>query len=46
LPPPRLQLRGFELDPLHATPEQFAASLKSDYKKYAEVVKISGAKIE
>jgi len=34
------------LDPLYATPEQFAARLQSDYKKYAEVVKISGAKIE
>jgi tripartite-type tricarboxylate transporter receptor subunit TctC len=34
------------LDPLYSTPEQFAARLQSDYKKYAEVVKISGAKIE
>ncbi len=34
------------LDPLYSTPEQFAAQLQSDYKKYAEVVKISGAKIE
>jgi tripartite-type tricarboxylate transporter receptor subunit TctC len=34
------------LDPLHATPEEFAARLQSDYKKYAGVVKISGARIE
>ena len=34
------------LDPLYATPEQFAERLQSDYRKYADVVKISGAKIE
>jgi len=34
------------LDPMHTTPEQFAARLKSDYEKYAKVVKISGAKID
>jgi tripartite-type tricarboxylate transporter receptor subunit TctC len=34
------------LDPLYATPEQFAERLQSDYKKYAEVVRISGARIE
>jgi tripartite-type tricarboxylate transporter receptor subunit TctC len=34
------------LDPLYATPEQFARRLKEDYEKYAAVVKISGAKLE
>ena len=34
------------LDPMHTTPEQFAARLKSDYEKYGKVVKISGAKID
>ena len=34
------------LDPLYSTPEQFAERLQSDYRKYADVVKISGAKIE
>lgn len=34
------------LDPLYATPEQFARRLKEDYDKYATVVKISGAKLE
>lgn len=34
------------LDPLPATPEQFAQRLRSDYDKYAEVVRISGAKAE
>jgi tripartite-type tricarboxylate transporter receptor subunit TctC len=34
------------LDPLYATPEQFAERLQSDYRKYADVVKISGARIE
>ena len=33
------------LDPMHMTPEQFAARLKSDYDKYEKVIKISGAKI-
>jgi tripartite-type tricarboxylate transporter receptor subunit TctC len=34
------------LDPMHMTPEQFAQRLQSDYQKYADVVKISGAKID
>lgn len=34
------------LDPMHMTPEQFAARLKSDYEKYEKVVRISGAKID
>ena len=34
------------LDPLYSTPEQFAERIQSDYRKYADVVKISGAKIE
>lgn len=34
------------LDPMHATPEQFAARIKSDYDKYAQVIKISGARVE
>ena len=34
------------LDPMYMTPEQFAQRLKSDYEKYAQVVRISGAKID
>ena len=34
------------LDPMHMTPEQFAQHLKSDYEKYANVVKISGARLD
>jgi tripartite-type tricarboxylate transporter receptor subunit TctC len=34
------------LDPMHMTPEQFAARLKSDYDKYEKVVKASGARID
>ncbi len=34
------------LDPMHMTPEQFAQRLKSDYDKYANVIKISGARID
>jgi len=33
------------LDPMHMTPEQFAARLKSDYEKYEKVIKLSGATI-
>jgi tripartite-type tricarboxylate transporter receptor subunit TctC len=34
------------LDPMHATPEQFAQRLKSDYDKYEKVVKLSQAGID
>jgi len=34
------------LDPMFMSPEQFAARLKSDYDKYAKVVKESGATID
>lgn len=34
------------LDPMFMTPEQFAQRLKSDYDKYARVVKESGATID
>lgn len=40
------KLSAQTLDPMPMTPEQFAARLKSDYDKYAKVIKISGAKIE
>ena len=40
------KLTAQTLDPMHVTPEQFAARLNSDYEKYAKVVKISGAKID
>lgn len=34
------------LDPLYATPQQFAQRLRSDYDKYERVVKISGASLQ
>jgi tripartite-type tricarboxylate transporter receptor subunit TctC len=34
------------LDPMHITPEQFTARLKSDYDKYEKVVKVSGARVD
>jgi tripartite-type tricarboxylate transporter receptor subunit TctC len=40
------KLTSQTLDPLYSTPEQFAERLQSDYRKYAELVKISGARIE
>ena len=39
-------LNSQSLDPMHMTVEEFAKVLKSDYDKYEEVVRISGAKIE
>jgi tripartite-type tricarboxylate transporter receptor subunit TctC len=40
------KLTAQTLDPMHMTPEQFAALLKSDYNKYEKVVKASGARID
>lgn len=40
------KLSAQTLDPMHMTPEQFAERLKSDYDKYAQVVKISGARVD
>lgn len=34
------------LDPMHMTPEQFTARIKSDYDKYEKVVKVSGARVD
>jgi tripartite-type tricarboxylate transporter receptor subunit TctC len=34
------------LDPMYMTPAQFSERLKSDYRKYAETIKISGARID
>jgi tripartite-type tricarboxylate transporter receptor subunit TctC len=34
------------LDPMHATPEEFARQLKFEYDRLREVVKLSGARIE
>ncbi len=34
------------LDPMHMTPEQFTARIKSDYDKYEKVVKASGARVD
>lgn len=40
------KLSAQTLDPLHMTPEQFAARMKADYDKYEKVVKISGARVD
>jgi tripartite-type tricarboxylate transporter receptor subunit TctC len=40
------KLSAQTLDPMHMTPAEFAQRLKSDYDKYAKVVKISGAKVD
>jgi len=40
------KLSAQTLDPMHMTPEQFAARLKSDYDKYGKLIKEVGAKID
>ncbi len=35
-------MSGQTLDPMHMTPEQYAARLKSDYDKYEKLVKLTG----
>jgi tripartite-type tricarboxylate transporter receptor subunit TctC len=40
------KLTAQTLDPMHMTPQEFAARMKSDYDKYEKVVKISGARID
>lgn len=40
------RLSELTLDPLPMTPEQFAQRVQADHRKYADVVRISGAKIE
>jgi tripartite-type tricarboxylate transporter receptor subunit TctC len=39
-------LSSQSLDPMHTTPEEFTKLLKSEYDKYENVVKISGARLE
>ncbi len=34
------------LDPMYSTPEEFAKLMKSEYEKYRQVVKLSGARID
>jgi tripartite-type tricarboxylate transporter receptor subunit TctC len=34
------------LEPYVTTPEEFAAQLRSEYAKYAEIVKAVGAKVD
>jgi tripartite-type tricarboxylate transporter receptor subunit TctC len=40
------KLSAQTLDPMFMTPEQFATRLKSDYDKYAKVIKETGAKVD
>jgi tripartite-type tricarboxylate transporter receptor subunit TctC len=40
------KLTAQTLDPMHMTPEAFAARMKADFDKYEKVVKISGARID
>ncbi len=40
------KLSAQTLDPMFMSPEQFAVRLKSDYDKYAKVIKETGAKVD
>lgn len=40
------KLSSQTLDPMFMTPEQFAVRLKSDYDKYAKVIKETGARVD
>lgn len=40
------KLSSQTLDPMFMSPEQFAVRLKSDYDKYAKVIKETGAKVD
>lgn len=40
------KLEAQALDPWPSTPDEFSAKLKTDFDKYAKLIKLSGAKIE
>src|SRR5512134_2025018 len=45
-PPTRERVHKIALDPFPTTPQQFAAYVRSEYKKYGEVVKSAGIRID
>ncbi|HSD99701.1 MAG TPA: tripartite tricarboxylate transporter substrate binding protein [Burkholderiales bacterium] len=45
-PATRERVRGIALDPFPSTPQQFAAYVRSEYKKYGEVVRGAGIRID
>ena len=46
LPDVAQSLGGQGLDPWPSTPDEFAARLKADYDKYAQLVKLTGARVD
>ncbi len=46
LPEVAQNLSAQALDPWQSTPEEFGARLKADYEKYAQLIKLTGARIE
>jgi tripartite-type tricarboxylate transporter receptor subunit TctC len=46
LPDVAQSLSGHALDPWTSTPEEFGARLKADYDKYAQLIKLTGARID
>jgi len=45
-PATRERVHGIALDPFPSTPQQFAAYVRSEYKKYGEVVRGAGIRID
>jgi tripartite-type tricarboxylate transporter receptor subunit TctC len=46
LPEVAASLSAQALDPWSSTPEEFAVRLKNDYDKYAQLIKLTGARID
>jgi len=46
LPDVATNLSGQALDPWISTPDEFAARLKVDFDKYAQLIKLTGARID
>jgi tripartite-type tricarboxylate transporter receptor subunit TctC len=45
-PAVREQLSGLGAEPLSMTPEGFGAFLRSERERYAEIIRVSGARVE
>jgi hypothetical protein len=46
LPDVAQSLSAQALDPWPSTPEEFGARLKTDFDKYAQLIKLTGARID
>jgi tripartite-type tricarboxylate transporter receptor subunit TctC len=46
LPDAAQSLAGQALDPWASTPGEFGARLKADYDKYAQLIRLTGARVD